>query len=110
MSDIPEKDWKIVRSMKDDVLDLACRRIMEKLTKIIADEEKSAHARYLELWEAIQEEDRDIGLMFNDLKRSSAILQLARWRYNGLISDDELESFTPETIERVKAFQEIWRD
>lgn len=49
MSDIREKDWKIVRSMKDDAYDLACQRIMDKLSKIITAEEKSAHSRYLEL-------------------------------------------------------------
>ena len=109
MTDIREKDWKIVRSMKDDAYDLACQRIMDKLYKIITTEEKSAHSRYLELWKTLKAEDENIALMFDNMKRSSALHQLARWRFADLITDSDLESFSPGTLKVVNAFIEVWR-
>jgi hypothetical protein len=109
MSKICEKDWKIVRTMKNDALDLACQRIIEKLSKIIASKKKGSHVRYLELWNLLKAEDKNIALMFDDMKRSNAFLKLARWRFNNLITDSDLESFSPETFKIVEALLETWR-
>lgn len=109
MPDIQEKDWKIVRSMKDDTLDLACRRILEKISNIVSADEKGAHTRYLELWKTLKTEDENIVLMFDNLKRSSALQQLARWRLNDLITDSDLESFSPGALKEARAYLEVWR-
>ena len=73
MPDIKEKDWKNVRSLRDDVLDRACQRILLKVSEIIDDEDKSAHERYLELWKTLKTEDKDIAFMFDNPRRSTAI-------------------------------------
>lgn len=91
MSDISEKDWKIIRSMKDRILNLACERILAKISKIIKNEGDHAHARYLELWKMLRSENEDIAIMFDDLKRSNALIKLAKWKFHGLITDDELK-------------------
>jgi ADP-heptose:LPS heptosyltransferase len=109
MSDIREKDWKIIRSMKDRVLNLACDRILAKVLRIIENEKDHAHARYLELWNILRSEDEDIAIMFNDLKRSNAIPRLAKWKFHGLITDDDMKSFSQETQEKVRALNESWR-
>lgn len=109
MPDIHENDWKIVRSMKNDALNLACRRIMKKISNIVSADEKGAHTRYLELWKMLKAEDENIVLMFDNLKRSSALSQLARWRFSDLITDSDLESFSPEALKEVSAYLEVWR-
>ncbi|OEU72643.1 MAG: hypothetical protein BA864_13395 [Desulfuromonadales bacterium C00003093] len=109
MSKILEKDWKKARSMKNGTLDLACQRILDSVSKIISDKEKSAHARYLELWKILEMEDDNISLMFNNMKRSSAIIQLARWKFNDLISERDLESFSPDTHKAINTLIESWR-
>ena len=108
MSDIREKDWKIIRSMKDRVLDLACERILEKLSGIIESKDGGNHARYLELWKTLRAEDEKIGIMFNDLRRSSALRQVSLWKLHELITDDDIASFSPETQERIKTPTEMF--
>jgi hypothetical protein len=78
MPDIHERGWKIVRKLKDDVLNRACQQILEKVSTIIADEFKSAHTRYLDLWKTLKTEDKDTALMFDNLRRSTALQQPAR--------------------------------
>ena len=49
----------------------------------------------------MKEEDRKIGDMFNDPKRSNAILKLAAWEYNGVLSKESFAEFSKETQESV---------
>ena len=82
---------------------------MDKISNSLSDDEKDTHVRYLELWKMLKTEDKDISLMFDDIKRSNAIRKLARWRYNNLITDGDLVSFSLETLNVVNAFLEAWR-
>ncbi len=109
MPDIREKDWKIVRKLKDDVLDRACKRILLKVSEIIADEDKSAHERYLKLWKTLKTEDKDIAFMFDNLRRSTALQQLAHWKFNNLVTDEEMKAFSTETLEKINALMCVWR-
>ena len=102
MNDIREKDWKLARSIKERVLDLACERILEKASKLIEGDDEGSHAKYLGLWSLIRKEDKQIGFMFNDFKRSGAMQQISLWKHHGLITDEEFSQFTPETRERIE--------
>jgi len=101
MSNIPEKDWKKIRSMQNGALELACQRILDSLSETISSEDKCAHERYLELWKIIKVEDKKIANMFDNLRRSTAILQLAQWKTNDLITDQDLDSISPETKKKI---------
>lgn len=108
MSDIRESDWKIARSMKEKALDLACKQILEKASKIVESDDEGNHAKYLELWSLLRAEDKRIRLMFDDFKRGGALQQISFWKRHGLITDEEFSSFSPETQERIEAMLEIW--
>ena len=51
---------------------------------------------YRNLW-SVLEEDKEIAVMFNDLKRSNAIFKLTAWKRNGLLSNKELQDFSETT-------------
>ena len=97
MREIPERDWKIIRKLKDDILNLTCQRILDKATAIIGATDKTTHARYLEMYKMIHDEDRHIGDMFNNLRRSSAFFQVSLWKRYGLLSDEQFALFSEET-------------
>lgn len=109
MSKIPEKDWKIIRSMQNGALELACQRILNSLSEIISSEEKGAHERCLDLWKIMKVEDKKIANMFDNLRRSTAILQLAQWKSNDLIADQDLDSFSSDTQKKIKFLVESWQ-
>ena len=97
MNGIPEKDWKVLRAMKDDLLNLACERIIEKIQAVIDAREGKNHDAYLQLWKLLHAEDKQIAIMFDGLKRSNALQKLAAWKRYGLLTDDKLERFSEET-------------
>ena len=106
MADIPERDWKTLRSFEKDVLDLACRRILDKAQKIIAGGDTDAHTKYCDLFRMLRSEDRSIARMFNDLRRSSALTQVSMWKADGLLTDEQFKRFSQETRERISRLAE----
>jgi hypothetical protein len=102
--DILEKDWKVIRAMKDRILAMACKRILVKLKAIIDTGEYASHETYLEIWRVIKEEDAAIAYMFDDLRRNNALDKLASWKRNGLVSDEEMLQFSQSTQETVRRF------
>ena len=107
MRSIPEKDWKQLRRLHDKMLAMACERIFHEIETILKARKGREHESYLKLWKMLREEDEEIAVMFDDLKRSNATMKLASWRANNLLSDDDLESFTEETQHRIKALEEM---
>ncbi|MBD3291156.1 hypothetical protein GF337_20280, partial [candidate division KSB1 bacterium] len=79
MRTIPEKDWKTLRAMQDDLLQTACGRILDKIATMIQESPDDNHKTYLNLWKTMRLEDGKIADMFNDVKRSNAKRKLAYW-------------------------------
>ena len=102
MGHLPERDWKTARDMQDELLATECARILEKVRSIADVDSDSSHAAYLELWKHLRREDKKIGVMFDDLKRSNCIQKVAAWRRYGLLTDDRLAQFTDETQESIR--------
>jgi hypothetical protein len=100
--DITERDWKKLRTLKDAALNIACERIFQKITKLSESRGAESYKYYSKLWKVMEEEDKEVSLMFDDLKRSTAIYKLAIWKRNGILSDDDFEKFTEETQKHIE--------
>ena len=107
MNSIPERDWKMLRGMKDEMLNTACERIFRKVQAIIDGRSGRTHEAYQELWKLLDAEDKKIAIMFDDLKRSNSVRKLAAWRQNGLLTDEELVRFSDETVETVRLLGQL---
>ena len=106
---IPEKDWKKLREFQDQALNIACERILDKINKDLELRGAESHKCYLKLWKVMQDEDKEISLMFDDLKRDTAILKLAAWKRNGILSVENFEKLTEETQNRIESICNIER-
>lgn len=101
MKDIREKDWKLARGLKEKALEMACEKILDKIEETTKNSGKNNHSKYLEIWKILKVQDKDIALMFNDFKRSTAIQKVSFWRYHNLISDVDFSDFTVETQKEI---------
>lgn len=106
MRDIPEKDWKKLRSLKTRALNDACERILDAVAQIVQKRHGREHEAYLELWDFIRKQDYLIALMFDEFKRSTAAYKLAAWQRHGLVSESDMALFTEETQAKVKAINQ----
>jgi hypothetical protein len=96
-TDLPEADWKAFRKLREVVLERFCERILGEMRTILPDTAQTSHARYRAAYELIQDRDDQIARAFNNPRRSVALSQLAMMVSLDLVSQDELQSFTPRT-------------
>ena len=99
--DFPEADWKTLRTTKEALLRRASTIALERVEKIIASREADPPKSYLELWRVLRDEDKAIGRMFDDLRRSNARLKLSEMIRNKLLTPEEIRAFTADTRDRI---------
>lgn len=93
---IAEADWKVLRRLHTLALERFCERVLVEIDRVMHIRAQNAHQRYLGIFKII-ERDRDMAIIFNDPKRSNALTMLARIRSEGLLTEDEFSSLSPET-------------
>ena len=99
---IPERDWKLFRKLRETALERYCERVLRELAELTAPKPASYHQLYLEVFKLIDQRDDELAHAFNDLRRSTALFQLAAMRSLDLLTDEELSTFTAETQEFVR--------
>jgi hypothetical protein len=96
MSAIKESDWKLFRRFHPIALDRFCERILKDSNTIVSAGSKNHYERYLELYKLVRAKDEDLGRMFNDFRRSTALIQLRLICSFSLLTDEEMAQFSPE--------------
>jgi len=102
--EISERDWKVFRELRPIALDRFCERVLADLGSVASEAGKSAHERYLAVFQLFQSRDEELVQMFDTLRRSTALLQIAAIRNRGLMTDQEFSRFSPETRDVVETF------
>jgi hypothetical protein len=97
MPGIPEADWKVFRKLREVALERFCERVLAEIEQVASNTGKSHHQRYLEIFKLIHHRDDELAGAFNNPARSTALWQLAAINSYGLLADEELSRFTPET-------------
>ena len=94
---IPESDWEVFRELHPVWLERYCQRVNSELARRLSDQRLSAHKRYLAVYSLIDRKDRELGQAFNDMRRSTGVVQIRIIRALGVITDNELARFSDST-------------
>jgi hypothetical protein len=92
--DINESDWKHWRQLQAVALDRFCKRVLSEAQCLTSDHATASHQRYLALFRLVQDRDRELGQLFDDVKRSNAMGKLVLLRRAGLLTDEEWDGFS----------------
>jgi len=95
--EIKEPDWKLLRQISRVALERLCQRSLEEIDTIGSDSTKTYHQRYLDIFDIIRRRDKEIASAFNDMRRSTALSQLALIYSQGLLTGEEFLRFSQET-------------
>ncbi len=101
---IAESDWKHFRQLHSVALERFCQQILNEIESVNADISKSFHQRYLDIYKIIERRDKELSKTFNDLRRSTALMQLVSIYGLGLLTEVELNGFSQEVVSVVKSF------
>jgi hypothetical protein len=108
-ADFPESDWKVLRRLERVALERFCERAFGKVTALANDSSQTHHERYLKVYKLVKSQDQELGLAFDDLKRSTALWKLARMHSQGLLTEEEFGAFSEETRETVVGLLSLGR-
>jgi hypothetical protein len=95
--EITETDWKLFRQLQLIALERLSERIVSDVRIISSDTGNTFHQRYLGIFDLIQSQNENMSRAFDNPRRSTALMQLAAIRSQGLITDDEFNRFSDET-------------
>jgi len=95
--DIPERDWKKLRSFKPEMLNVLCERINKKAEKLINSDDKNEHEKYIELYRYINDADRTVALCFDDWRRSNIRTKISALLSENLLTDEHVQELSDET-------------
>jgi hypothetical protein len=101
--DIPESDWKIFRQLHPIALERYCKQVLSDIGRIRSNASKSPHQRYLDIFALVRDRDKELAELFDDMRRSTARFQLSLMHSRGLLTEDELQHFSPETRQMISA-------
>lgn len=104
--EISESDWKVVKQLHAVALDRFCERVLSEVDAIAADASRTSHQRYLALFETVQRRNKEMANFFDDLRRSTALLQIAALRNRGLLEGGEFMRLSEETRALVEVLLE----
>lgn len=104
--EIEESDWKLLRQFHQVALDRFCQRILDEIDRCNLDSGMSPHQRYLEIFKLIELRDKELARIFDDLRRSTALVVLLALRSNNLLLEDEFKRLSTPTQNRIYALLE----
>ena len=100
--EIAESDWKFFRQLHPVALERFCERILNEIESANTDDAKSFHQRYLDIYQIIEHRDKELVDAFNDLRRSTALMQIVTIYSRGLLTETELKGFSQEVLNVIK--------
>jgi hypothetical protein len=74
-----------------------CERVLAESESLHRDTSRSAHERYLALYQLIHQRNQEMARLFDDFRRSTALFQIAAIKGRGLFTDEEFAQFSEET-------------
>jgi len=107
MRTIPEKDWKYLRTINQDMLNMLCLRIHNQAKKIIDAPNDKEHKKYLELFEHIQKSDKIISRCFDDWRRSNIALKISHLLAENLLTDEQIQNLSDETKGLIQFYRSL---
>jgi hypothetical protein len=78
--DIKESDWKTLRRLQRLALERLCKRVLDEIESVRNDSGRTFHQRYLDIYRMVEQHDREMAAIFNDVRRSNAMVRLALMR------------------------------
>jgi hypothetical protein len=107
MDRIPETDWKYLRSIKAELIEVLCARINGEATRIATDTSLSQHERFLRLDRHLGNGNEIVAECFDDWRRSNMLINILVLRKHHLLTNEHVGRLSPEARESLELMREI---
>jgi hypothetical protein len=99
---LPEQDWKRWQQLAPTLLNRFCDSVVTSAAGF-STVQSTGHENFLALYRFVGDSNDAIAIVFDNRRRSSALLQIAAAVVREMMSESELNSFSEETQRRVRS-------
>jgi hypothetical protein len=107
MKNIPESDWKYLRTIMPEMLETLCKRINNKASQILTNAQLSEHEKFVGLQEHVFKKNKIIARWFDDWRRSNIPIKLLALKQERLLTDKNASHLSEETLERIAIYESV---
>ena len=104
---IPERDWKYLRKIQQEMLSTLCARINRQAMDLLQSQAESEHERYRSLYQHVKDSDRIVADCFDDWRRSNIWLKIPALRREGLLTNEHLSEMSDEIKDLLERFNKL---
>jgi len=97
-----ESEWRKFKKLKEICLEQFCDGVLREAENICRTDDKTAHEKYVDLYDLIRARDRELANAFDGLSRSKAFVQLMLMYRMGLVEENQLDEFEDETKNKIR--------
>ena len=97
MHDIPERDWRYLRSIQPEMLEELSGRILDEITSFIAAVGPTKAEKRRKLYDIVHQREKIVAECFDDWRRSRAYERCWALRKYDLLKAEHISQFTPES-------------
>jgi hypothetical protein len=104
---IKESDWKRFKEIHQIAMDRYAQKCLHQVNYLLTDKDKPAADRFFEIRDAVRDREKTWRRLFEDYRRSTAIIQIMMMRADKLVADEEMIHFSDELRERIEQMLKI---
>ena len=99
MAVLSEEEWQVLRTIRDKALDRFYVRIVSEAAEKcrFADAGISPREAFGQIYRSVRDNNKLLGILFNDWRRLTAYATLSYWVSQGLLTRDEFGLFSDST-------------
>ena len=107
--EIPEREWKYLRSIESAMLESLYNRINNQAYDIFNSPHKSERDKFKALYKHVMDSNDIVADCFDDWRRSTIIQKILFLRRHHLLTDEHVANLTEDTRERIKMWEAFSR-
>ena len=103
-----ERDWTHLRRVHAIALERFSAQVVDEAATLVHDDSRSAHERYLELFQLVHERNAAMATAFDDLRRSTGLRRLSAMVGLDVLTEEDLAGFQPEVQDAARELRQIF--
>jgi hypothetical protein len=109
LNEIPERDWKIFRQLHPIALERFGQRAVAEIQRLTAQGGQPPMEQFWNAFEFAAAQKKRVSDLFDDYRRSTAMMKVAELRDEGLLTEAEIARFSPEFREWLNGLRSLSR-
>jgi len=102
--DMAESDWKVFKELHPIAMNRFFEKAVKEMQPLLWTKNKPAQERFWDALEYATQQRQQAARLFDDFRRSTAIIQAGLIYANHLLTEEEIGRFSDQTREQLQTF------